>query len=85
MRVVIYIPNNARRMANLRLLHSISRFFMLSALVCATFWTSPVSAQLTQDCVVSILNRTARVQPDGSWRIDNVPTEPNPTISAKRC
>ncbi len=30
-------------------------------------------AQLNEDCTISILNRTANVQPDGSWRIDNVP------------
>jgi hypothetical protein len=31
------------------------------------------SAQLNENCVVSILNRTARVQPDGGWVITNVP------------
>lgn len=30
-------------------------------------------AQLNEHCTVSILNRTARVRPDGRWRIDNVP------------
>src|SRR3954453_7392788 len=30
-------------------------------------------AQLNEHCTVSILNRTAQAQPDGSWRIDNVP------------
>ena len=36
---------------------------------------SPVQAQdlLNENCTISILNRTAQVQPDGSWRIDNVP------------
>lgn len=34
---------------------------------------SPAVAQLNENCVVSILNRTAQVRPDGSWRIDNVP------------
>ncbi len=33
----------------------------------------PAQAQLNENCVISILNRTAQVQPDGSWRIDNVP------------
>ena len=28
---------------------------------------------LDENCTISILNRTARVRPDGSWRIDNVP------------
>lgn len=30
-------------------------------------------AQLNENCVVSILNRTARVQPDGTWVLPNVP------------
>src|SRR5436309_3994463 len=30
-------------------------------------------AQLNQNCTVGILNRTTQVQPDGSWRIDNIP------------
>ena len=30
-------------------------------------------AQLDEHCTISILNRTARVKADGSWRIDNVP------------
>ena len=81
MRVMIDIPNNARRMVNLRFRHGISRFLMLSALVCATLGILPVSAQLTQNCGVSILNRTAEVQPDGSWRIDNVPANSNSTIA----
>lgn len=29
--------------------------------------------QLDENCTVAILNRTARVQPDGNWRINNVP------------
>ena len=31
------------------------------------------SPELNEDCTISILNRTARVSADGSWRIDNVP------------
>src|SRR5438270_2676798 len=31
------------------------------------------NAQLNQNCTVSILNRTAQVQSDGSWTISNVP------------
>ena len=35
--------------------------------------STPAQAQLNENCVISILNRTAQVQPDGSWRIANVP------------
>src|SRR5215510_15150069 len=30
-------------------------------------------AQLNDDCTVSVLNRTVRVNPDGSWVLPNVP------------
>lgn len=30
-------------------------------------------AQLNQDCTVSVLNRTVRVNPDGSWVLPNIP------------
>ena len=29
---------------------------------------------LNEHCVVSILNRTAQVRPDGTWQVPNVPT-----------
>ncbi len=35
--------------------------------------SAPAHAQLDEHCTISILNRTARVKADGSWRIDNVP------------
>ncbi len=37
----------------------------------------PAHAQelvLDENCTISILNRTAQVQPDGSWRVRNAPT-----------
>ena len=34
---------------------------------------SPAQAQLNESCTISILNRIAQVQPDGSWFIANVP------------
>ena len=30
-------------------------------------------AQLNEDCTVSVLNRTVRVNPDGSWVLPNIP------------
>ncbi len=35
---------------------------------------TPAQAQLNETCTISILNHTAQVQPDGSWRINNIPT-----------
>ncbi len=44
-------------------------------LVCSIYHAvgSPASAQLNQNCTVSILNRNTQVLPDGTWRIPNVP------------
>ncbi len=53
------------------ILHVIST--ILVAAVVAFFAVDSVFAQLNENCTISILNRTANVQPDGSWRIDNVP------------
>jgi hypothetical protein len=33
----------------------------------------PVHAQLNQNCVVSVLNRTVQVKPDGTWVLPNIP------------
>ena len=41
--------------------------------VVTVFAPTPAQAQLNENCTISILNRTAQVQPDGSWRIANVP------------
>ncbi len=52
-------------------------FVILLGVVClGSTLSSPAHAQellLNENCTISILNRTAQVQPDGSWRIDNVP------------
>lgn len=37
------------------------------------FAPSKVWAQLNENCVVSVLNRTANVNPDGTWTIPNTP------------
>src|SRR5215212_7242873 len=34
---------------------------------------SATAARLDESCIVSALNRSARVRADGTWRIDNVP------------
>lgn len=44
-------------------------FTLLLALSLATV----AHAQLNENCVVSILNRTVQVRPDGSWVLPNIP------------
>jgi YVTN family beta-propeller protein len=34
---------------------------------------APAFAQLNENCIVAVLNRTVQVQPNGSWRVDNIP------------
>jgi hypothetical protein len=46
---------------------------------------SSTLAQLNENCTVSILNRTAIVQPDGSWRIDNVPADQGQVRARATC
>ena len=36
--------------------------------------TAAHAQQLNEHCVVSILNRTAQVRPDGSWELPNIPS-----------
>lgn len=43
------------------------------------------SAQLDEDCVVAYLNRTARVQADGTWQINNVPANFGPLRARVTC
>ena len=47
------------------------RCVLITALLAVS--ASAAFAQLNENCTVSILNRTTRVRPDGSWLIDNVP------------
>ena len=42
-------------------------------------------AQLNENCTVAILNRTAQVKPDGSWRVDNIPANFGPVRARATC
>src|SRR5690242_5507097 len=43
---------------------------VIMAVLCAP---DEAAAQLNQYCTVSVLNRTVRVNPDGTWVLPNVP------------
>ncbi|MBC7927026.1 MAG: Ig-like domain-containing protein, partial [Bryobacteraceae bacterium] len=46
----------------------------LAAVALMSTWFAPASyAQLNENCVVSVLNRTVQVKSDGSWVLPNVP------------
>ncbi|WP_096894906.1 Ig-like domain-containing protein [Candidatus Scalindua japonica] len=47
-------------------------FVMVALLPCFMF--SIASAQLNENCTVTVLNRTVNVKPDGSWQLNNVPS-----------
>lgn len=42
-------------------------------------------AQLNENCTVAILNRTAQVKPDGTWKIDNIPANFGPVRARATC
>src|SRR5229473_6624566 len=42
-------------------------------------------AQLNENCTVSVLNRTVRVSPDGSWVLPNVPANFGPVRARATC
>ena len=53
-----------------------SRAYFSTYCITLALWAAAAALpaqELDENCVVSILNRTARVRADGSWRIDNVP------------
>jgi hypothetical protein len=58
----------AQRASRLRLAPLI-----VSGCVSALWLCQPVQAQLNQNCVVSVLNRTVSVNPDGTWVLPNIP------------
>lgn len=47
---------------------------MLCAGISLLLFSSHAFAQLDENCIIAVLNRTAIVQPDGSWTLPNVPS-----------
>ncbi|ODS22433.1 hypothetical protein AB835_14200 [Candidatus Endobugula sertula] len=48
---------------------------LVLALIVVSVWPMSVfSMDLDKHCTVNIMNRTVQVQPDGSWRMNNVPS-----------
>lgn len=60
---------------------------VLAALALALAQAKAASAQETHrgDCVVSVLNQTANVQPDGSWTMANIPANMGPVRARVNC
>jgi len=48
--------------------------YMMVAILLHCFVCSIVSAQLNENCTVSVLNRTVNVDSDGNWQLNNVPS-----------
>jgi len=51
----------------------------------AGFLVQPTWAQFNENCFVSILNRTAQVQPNGAWEILNIPSGFGPVRARATC
>lgn len=43
------------------------------------------SAELNENCVVSVLNRTVQVKPDGTWVLPNIPANFGPVRARATC
>src|SRR5215472_7334738 len=57
-----------------------------AALAAIGFIHSPVTeAQLNQNCVVAVLNRTVQVNPDGTWVLPNIPANFGPVRARATC
>src|SRR5258708_7330503 len=57
----------------------------LLVLVIALCANSASAQSLNQNCVVSVLNRTVQVNPDGSWVLPNVPANFGPVRARATC
>src|ERR1043166_8860282 len=64
--------NRARKLASLRFA-GVWQVLLFGATYLNLSWPGFVFAELDDNCVVSALNRSSRVGPDGSWHIFNVP------------
>ncbi len=64
-------PDLASRFSTRRLSAAI---LTLAAFLVTLLSTGPVAAQLDSSCVVSALNRTARVSRNGNWYLGNIPS-----------
>jgi len=55
----------------------------LTVVICAP--VSRAAAQLDQNCVVSVLNRTVQVNADGTWVLPNIPANFGPVRARATC
>ncbi len=46
----------------------------MAAILLQCFVCSIASAQLNENCTISVLNRTVNVDSDGNWQLNNVPS-----------
>src|SRR5215831_3366595 len=70
-------------MRSSRFLKEIAKVTFLAALVVSVGHRA--GAQLNDSCVVSVLNRTVAVNPDGSWVLPNVPANFGPVRARATC
>jgi len=66
------------------LLRSLARICFRTMIWMALF-SVPAAAQLNQNCVVGVLNRTVQVNPDGTWVLPNIPANFGPVRARATC
>ena len=69
----------------MRSLFTIRKLTLCRAVSCCLLSAVSAFAQLNQNCVVSVLNRTVQVSSDGSWVLPNVPANFGPVRARATC
>src|SRR5262245_17822165 len=65
---------------------TVSKMFQMIAVGALMLCIGGVAlAQLNENCTVSVLNRTVRVNPDGSWVLPNIPANFGPVKARATC
>lgn len=47
--------------------------------------SAPAQALLNENCIISVLNRTVQVKPDGTWVLPNIPANSGPVRARATC
>ncbi len=69
----------------MRFLWRIRKLILCSAVSCLLLSAAQAFAQLNQNCVVSVLNRTVQVSADGTWVLPNIPANFGPVRARATC
>ena len=58
---------------------------LCSAAILGFSLSLPAQAALNENCIISVLNRTVQVKPDGTWVLPNIPANSGPVRARATC